>query len=150
MAARQSAEVYLDTDKSVQGKRILLLDDMIMTGVTMVHMTGLLYGVHQAAAVSGFSLLRLHYPNAAIEEHTNSFLLKEGSLAEIADILNKEAVIINRFALLNIFSAGQLDFEEIIEQLSPGAVAKLIAAGKLYFGNLENSERLSFLEAMLQ
>lgn len=133
LQARLAVQTAILNPVAVDGKKALVIDDMMTTGITAVYMEKVLLERYNLGYVFGFCLIDLATENPGYEETINRLLVSSGDLETLIFILNDPRTSINRHTLKSLYGEdkGVLDF--IIPRLLSSVVERLEEARDKYF-----------------
>ncbi len=135
MQAKLSAKTVIDDAVSVEGKKALVIDDMVTTGITVAYMNRILYEKYHLGYVAGFGLIDFVTNDPAKEEFINRFLIVSGDIESLVAILNDQRTMFNRHTIKSLYGEDRYVLDAIAPRLLPTVIEKLEQArDKYYFG----------------
>ena len=135
MQAKFLAQTAIDDAVAVEGKKALVMDDMVTTGVTATYMNKVLYEKYHLGYVAGFCLIDLVTNDPSTEEFINRFLIVSGDVESLITILSDQNTVLNRHTVKSLYGEDKYVLDAIVPRLLPSVIEKLEQArDKYYFG----------------
>ncbi len=140
-AATQSQEFFVKRPEKLLGRNILLMDDVINTGVTLRATAARLKSEYRVSDIFFFGIVSLETSKPHLEEWANSLLLRTGRLNHIIGIFNDPETIINKYAVDRILKEREEIQRAIISGLSEEGLTKFYDAVERYYFGLEQTDK---------
>lgn len=128
-----AVQTTIPDSPSVEGRRGLVIDDMMTTGITAAYMEKVLLERYDLGYVFGFCLINLATKDSGYEETINELLVSSGDLGTLISILNDPRTQINRYTLNSLYGEDKGVLDSIASRLSPLVVKKLEEARDKYY-----------------
>ncbi len=138
--AIESQDFFVKRPEKLSGKKIILVDDVINTGVTLQATAARLKSQYRVSDIFFFGIVSLETSKPHLEEWANSLLLRTGRLNHIVGIFNDPETVINKYAVARILAESEEIQRAIISGLSEEALSKFYEAVEHFYFGLEQTD----------
>jgi predicted amidophosphoribosyltransferase len=136
---------FLTADGGLHGKHVILIDDIFVTGSTLIN---LCHNLRQegVTSISPFVIAYLESQSPTFEEVVNTDILAD--VPAFLRELNHPDLIVNRRTFKTVYLLPDADFSMVVDGLAVPSLDKLIAAGDLYVRGRQDPARLEYMESV--
>lgn len=131
--AKFSVQTVMNNSVLVEGKKTLVIDDMVTTGATAAYMNRVLYENYHVESVAGFCLIDLVTEDPAREEFINRFLIVSGDIESLVTVLNNPRTTFNRHTVKSLYGGDRYILDAITPRLLPSVVERLEQTRDTYY-----------------
>lgn len=142
---RKTATKFL-TDRGLEDRRVMIIDDIFVTGSTFYNLQDVL-GDEAARSTAGFAIARLESDSPTFEEAVNTAIY--GDTPRFLQGLNHPDFSPNRRVFKTLYRMPKERFPEIVTALSQTSLAKFIDAATMYVQGDEDRSRLELMQDVL-